>query len=240
MKNKMPLTQFIKNCIALVFVGLNLISLSACGQKASSDFYWYEEAKQDDGSIIVVKKIESNSSFSRKEPGSQNYGYRRPRVELTDPKTGKPILWYPVNLPALLPYALHVHDKVPYMFATFYLGAYGLFGCPIPPYIVFRWEGDKWKRIAMTELPKQFKRRNLLDGAATKIYDGQQWKFIQSGDKVNAESIEQYVRSISELAETGRPYDIYEREIQHKDIGIYEECNGLKNFSTKYDNVELK
>jgi hypothetical protein len=56
MKYKIPLTQFLKNCLALVFIGLNLISLSACGQKTSSDFYWYEEAKQDDGSIIVVKK----------------------------------------------------------------------------------------------------------------------------------------------------------------------------------------
>jgi hypothetical protein len=144
-------------------------------------------------------------------------------------------------LPPLLPYALHVHDKVPYMFATFYLdNSYRAFGCPIPPYIVFRWEGDKWKRIAMTELPKQFKRRNLLNGAAAKIYDGQQWKFIQSGDNVKTDSIEQDVRSSTGLAESGNPHDIYDREIQYKDIGIYEECNGLKNFSTKYDNVELK
>jgi hypothetical protein len=181
---------------------LTLLLIACSEEKKPTEFIWYEEARQDDGSIVLVKKIEKSYSVSRKEPGAENYGYRLPRIEITDPKTGQPITWYPANLPHLLPYALHVHEGVPYVFATFYLtGSYLQWGCPIPPYIVFRWEGDKWKRIPLTALPKQFKRRNLLLAAADQIdiesdqFKG--WKSIEHGDLVKAESIEKFVRGIS-------------------------------------------
>lgn len=222
----------------IVCMLLALGLLQACGK--GKDFFWYEEAVQDDGCIVLVKKIESGHSASRKEPGANNYGYRLPKIELDDPKTGRHITWYPAGLPFLLPYALHVHDKVPYVFATFYLsGSYRSFGCPLPPYIVFRWQGDRWKRIALGELPRQFKRHNLLSTASGQVFNWGAWRFIKAGDKVDAEAIRQYVIKASRGDTTDSPSHLYEKEIQYTDIGPFAECNG-SNRPTEYDNVELK
>jgi hypothetical protein len=225
----------------MLLVALALISAAGCQRSDASDFYWYEEAMQDDGTIVVVKKIESRSHKSRLEPCANNYGYRSPRMELTDPKTGGTISWNPKNLPPLLPYALHVHDKVPYVFAKSYLyGAYRDLGCPTPPYIVFRWDVDRWNRIRLHQLPTIFRRHNLLSGAHTDVAENGIWSPIKQGRTVKAQSIAMYVRSISSESASATPYDRYEREIQYQDIGPYDDLCTKTNQSTQYDNVEIK
>ena len=125
---------------------LILAILMASCHKPNPGWVWYQEAMQDDGSIILVKQIETSLNEARNVPGQQLMGYHRPKLEFADPKTGLPVTWYPLNLPRIFPYALHVHDKVPYLFATFYLtDDYHEFGCPVPPYIVFQWDGGKWE-----------------------------------------------------------------------------------------------
>jgi hypothetical protein len=217
-----------------------LVSLTACGAKSTGELVWYEEAMQDDGTIVVVKKIESGYSVSRKEPGANNYGYRTPKVELTDPKTGKRVTWHPRGLPLLLPYALHFDDGVPYMFATAYLFPdYSAFGCPRPPYIVFRWDGDKWKRIPLSALPRQFKRHNLLGSAGHQLYENETWSYISPGRLVKAESIAMAVGATVPASTKLKPYELYDREIQYADVGPPDDCSGF-NGATKFENVEIK
>jgi hypothetical protein len=218
-----------------------LVTLSACGAK-STELVWYEEAMQDDGSIVIVKKIESGYSASRKEPGANNYGYRSPKVELTDPKTGKRVTWYPRGLPLLLPYALHFDGGVPYMFATAYLFPdYSAFGCPRPPYIVFRWDGDRWKRIPLSALPRPFKRHNLLSSAGQHLYDSETetWSCISPGRVVKAETIAKAVGANRRESAKLEPYEMYAREIQYADVGPPDSCSSF-NGVTKYENVEIK
>lgn len=218
-----------------------LVLVAGCG-KSSTELVWYEEAVQDDGSIVLVKKFEAGYSATRKEPGARTYGYRLPKLEVTDPKTGKQVLWYPRGLPSLLPYALHVHEKVLYVFAIPYLaGAYSELGCPRPPYVVFRWEGDRWKRIALSDVPVQFKRHNLLDSAGGHLYEDGEWFWITPGRVVKAATIEMEVRAMggNPRALKPRPGDLYQREIQYTDLGPDYECSHY-NFPTKFDSVEIK
>lgn len=221
---------------------LAFAALAACGKSGSSELFWYEEALQDDGSIVMVKKYEAGHSATRKEPGANTYGYRLPKLEVTDPKTGKSVLWNPRGLPPLLPYALHVYENILYLFAMPYLaGGHIQFGCQRPPYIVFRWQGDRWKRITLSDLPKQFKRHNLLDAAGDYLYEnGEQFR-ITPGRVVKASTIVMEVRAMSgnPRAFKPRPGNLYEREIQYNDLGPYYECSHY-NFSTTFDNVEIK
>jgi hypothetical protein len=218
---------------------LALATLAACGKTDSKELVWYEEALQDDGSIVLVKKMEAGYSITGKEPGAGTYGYRPLKMEVTDPKTGKPVLWSPRGLPPLMPYALHVHEKVLYVFSIPYLfDGHAQFGCQRPPYILFRWEGDRWKRIGLAELPKRFKRHNLLDSAAYRLHEDGTWFFITPERLVKAGTIEMHVRLIggNPRAFNPRPSDLYEREIQYADLGPYYECSKF-NLPTKYDHV---
>lgn len=221
---------------------LALLALGACGNAGAKELAWYEEAKQDDGTIVLVKKFEAGYAVTPKEPGARTYGYRLPRLEVADPKTGRPVVWNPRGLPPLLPYAMHVHEKVLYVFSIPYLvDGHAKYGCPRPPYIVFRWESERWKRIPLAGLPRQFKRHNLLSAAAHHLHEDGNWFFITPGRVVKAATIEMHVRSIGghPKAARPRPAQLYEREIQYLDLGAYYECSEY-NFPTKYDHVAIK
>jgi 2,4-dienoyl-CoA reductase-like NADH-dependent reductase (Old Yellow Enzyme family) len=99
--------------------------------------------------------------------------------------------------------------------------------------------GASTQRIALSELPRHFKRHNLLSTASGQVFNWSAWRFIKAGDRVDAEAIRQYVSMASRDNSTGRPRHLYEKEIQYTDIGPFAECNG-SNRPTEYDNVELK
>jgi hypothetical protein len=46
---------------------------------------------------------------------------------------------------------------------------YDGFGCPIPPYIVFRHDGRAWGRITLSELPTRFSKANLVGSGAERL-----------------------------------------------------------------------
>ena len=216
------------------------ILMAGCN-KSNPEWAWYQEAMQDDGSIILVKQIETSLNEARNVPGQQLMGYHRPKLEFADPKTGLPVTWYPQNLPRIFPYALHVHDKVPYLFATFYLtDDYHEFGCPVPPYIVFQWDGGKWVRINFSQLPQKFKLHNLLISGERPLVTTQNNDHIKPNQIVDAERIFREIRSIGGPIGTGSPRRRYEQEIQHQNIGLYGECNGHENSPSQYDFLEIK
>jgi len=231
-------------------------------------FYWYEEAKQDDGSIVLVKKIASasglDSGWFGGEPGVNSYGYRFPKVEFEGPKAGETIRWDPFQLYdiaekikgketayQLFPYALHFHNHVPYMFATFFPSyAYHDWGCPIPPYIVWRWEGDYWQRIRLDEVPVRFRRRNLLPSGYSRVngLTGRQGRIFEApGITVTAEQISSWVRSRTwpvegdEKEYSGPVYKLYKHHIHYEDVGDVENCGRGSNVSIpELENVRMK
>lgn len=253
--------------IPIVLLLLLVVAALAYTSSSGDNYtHWYEEAMQDDGGIVLVKKLEraQGGGWFAGEPGVNTYGYRSPIVEFEDPRTGETIRWDPVGslfekvqtikwkerAYQLLPYALHFHENVPYMFATFYpSAAYRDWGCPIPPYIIWRWEGDHWQRIYMEDLPVQFKRRNLLPSAYAEIYrNGDHRRVFETpGITVTAEEVAQWVNSVTwQVEQKGDSYigpvpTIYRHHIHHENIGDIKDCGRGSNAPVpELEHIEMR
>lgn len=126
---------------------------------------WKEEALQPDGAKIVVER-----NVSRK--GRHEIG-QRPAIgdqslTFAMPGTGERVTWEDsysddVGGGNFSPMLLGVLQGRAYVLAS-PKGclSYNKWGRPNPPYVVFRYESKEWKRIALAELPAEFKLPNLI------------------------------------------------------------------------------
>jgi hypothetical protein len=126
---------------------------------------WKEEALQPDGSKVVVER-----SVSRK--GRHEIGQRpaigNQSLTFAMPGTGQQVKWedlYSEDVGGgnFSPMLLGVLQGKAYVLAspTGCL-SYNKWGRPNPPYVIFRYEGKEWKRIALADLPAEFKLPNLI------------------------------------------------------------------------------
>lgn len=126
---------------------------------------WKEEALQPDGSKIVVER-----SVARK--GRHEIGQRpaigNQSLTFAMPGTKQQVTWEDtysedVGNGNFSPMLLGVLQGKAYVLAspTGCL-SYNKWGRPNPPYVVFRYEGKEWKRIALADLPAEFKLPNLI------------------------------------------------------------------------------
>lgn len=155
-------------CIAVMILGGGM---SACADGTS----WKEEVLLHDGSRVVVER--SVVRKGRHEP------FQRPTIgeqslSFVLPATHQRVRWedeYSEDLGSanFLPMMLEIDKDVAYLVAS-PLGclSYNKWGRPNPPYVVFKFQGSDWKRIALQELPARFKTPNLImsspDDAAKK------------------------------------------------------------------------
>ena len=153
--------------LASIAVGILLTaaSLRAFGFLGFGGDSWKEEALQPDGSKIVVER-----SVARK--GRHEIGQRpaigNQSLTFSMPGTGQQVKWedaYSEDVGGgnFSPMLLGVLQGKAYVLAspTGCL-SYNKWGRPNPPYVVFRYEGKEWKRIALAELPVEFKLPNLI------------------------------------------------------------------------------
>jgi hypothetical protein len=126
---------------------------------------WKEDALQNDGSIVVVKRWQDRR-------GRHEIGQEPPigdqSIKFALPKSGKTITWRDeysqdvggANFTIL---ALHILKNIPYLI-TNPAGclAYNKWGRPNPPYVIFRYENNGWKQIKLMKLPDEFKELNLV------------------------------------------------------------------------------
>lgn len=153
------------------FSAVGLILAMGASMNANAGFFgfggssWKEEALQPDGTKVVVER-----SVSRK--GRHEIGQRSAigdqSLAFTLPGTGQRIKWEDtytedVGNGNFSPLLLGVSQGKAYVVAspTGCL-SYNKWGRPNPPYLVFRHEGSEWKRIALGDLPAEFKRPNLI------------------------------------------------------------------------------
>jgi hypothetical protein len=141
----------IKTYLALV---LFTLCLFGCGRKLD----WAQEAPLYDGRILVVER---HSEFGPSFPG--NSGMEITQIlAFRHPDTGNRISWHIPE--GLLPVMIDFDKGTPYYVLTEYtISDYNTWGCPNPPYLVYRYEQGKWTRIAFEELPQRFLARNLVD-----------------------------------------------------------------------------
>lgn len=147
-----------------IFIGvtnMNAVGFLGFGNTAS----WKEEVLLHDGSKIIVERWQkrgvSREIGQRPDISDQS-------ITFTIPGTKKIVSWkdeYSKEIAGsnftLL--ALHILNSTPYIITTPHLClSYNKWGRPNPPYVIFKFESNKWKRIGLTMLPLDFKNINLV------------------------------------------------------------------------------
>ena len=119
-----------------------------------------------DGSKIIVERWQKHGG--RSEPG-QEAGISDQSISFTIPGTNKTVKWEDeasVELGGRANFyliALHIINNTPYILAEPRLFiSHNKWGCPNPPYVIFKYENKEWKRIEIAELPMVFKSINLV------------------------------------------------------------------------------
>lgn len=145
-----------------------LVGMSACALAGALPFSgdsWQEEVLLHDGSKIVVERTVERGG--RHEIG-QKPPYKEQRLSFTMPGTEHTIAWedhYSDDLGQanFLPMALDLVGGTPYL-VVYPMGclAYNKWARPNPPYVIFQYQGNEWKRIPLQELPAEITTPNLI------------------------------------------------------------------------------
>lgn len=126
---------------------------------------WKEEVLLHDGHKIIVKR--SQNYGGRHEIG-QSSPVKEHTITFDLPDSGKAISWTSeygddlgrTNFNLL---ALHILNGTPYLVTEPNLClSYNKWGRPNPPYVIFKYEGKEWQRVALSEFPAEFKTINLI------------------------------------------------------------------------------
>jgi hypothetical protein len=150
----------------LVFIALAITSINACGYLGIfGEASWKEEVLLHDGSKIIVKRWQKTINVYSYEKSTL---LQRQSLNFKHPKTREKIVWKDgptegirnANFRLL---AFHIKDNTPYIITEAYdCFSYNKWGRPNPPYIIFKYEGEEWKRIAIHDLPSELTSINLM------------------------------------------------------------------------------
>jgi hypothetical protein len=140
---------------------LTVTSMEACGFLGFGD----TAVLLHDGSKIVVKRWYKRGG--NHELG-QRPGIKEQTLSFTLPGAWREITWKDdysedVGRSNFTLVAFHILNSTPYIIATpRSCLAYNKWGRPNPPYVIFKFEGNEWKRIGLPDLPLAFSNINLV------------------------------------------------------------------------------
>ncbi len=142
------------------------IAVSACAQSGKSGGdSWKEEVLLHDGQKIIVER--SQTYGGRHEIG-QAVPAKEHIIRFKTPNSNVQLSWASeygeelgrTNFNLL---ALHIKQGTAYLVAEPNLClSYNKWGRPNPPYVFFKFEDKEWKRIALVDVPFEFKTINLI------------------------------------------------------------------------------
>lgn len=146
------------------------VSLTACGLGKSS---WKEEVRLHDGSKIVVTRTQIHGGIGElgQSPISEQ------TISFTLPSSNQLITWQDkhgndISRANFDLRAIHILNGVPYIITSPNLClSYNKWGRPNPPYVYFKYVGNTWQRIKLSELPKEFITFNVVQN---NIYKGEE------------------------------------------------------------------
>jgi hypothetical protein len=141
-------------------------AMSACAQigRGGADS-WKEEVLLHDGQTIIVER--SQTYGGRQEVG-QSLPVKEHTIRFAPPSSTTPISWTSeygdelgrTNFNLL---AVHIKQGTPYIVVEPNLClSYNKWGRPNPPYVIFKYDGREWQRVALSEVPTEFKSINLI------------------------------------------------------------------------------
>ena len=130
------------------------VSLTACGKTID----WKQEVKLHDGRVIVVDRQSKISGTVFPENVTLEF---EQTLTFRHPDSGERIEW---KLPqGLQPVSFDFDRGTPYYVLHAHTVAdYNNWGCPNPPYLVYRYQQGNWNPVAFGELPPHFGKRNVL------------------------------------------------------------------------------
>ena len=141
------------------------LSMSACSKTSS----WKEEVLLHDGSILIVERFFNLGGYPAIE--SRERAPLNETVTFTHPQTGKKVVWktdFRDSVPEASDLNLILLDivkGVPYV-ATYPTAciAYNKWKRPNPPQVLFKYEGNQWRRIDIAEFPMELSNANVIVG----------------------------------------------------------------------------
>lgn len=162
MRNNLGLFRAFKAVGLVLALG---ISMSAdAGLFGFGGTSWKEEALQNDGSKIIVER--SITLGGRHEIG-QEPPIKEQSLSFVMPGSHQSVSWKDefseeLGTANFLPMQLDVSENTAYLVAA-PMGclSYNKWGRPNPPYVVFKYQDNAWKRVPLQSLPTKFKQLNL-------------------------------------------------------------------------------
>lgn len=143
------------------------VSMNAYGFGEES---WKEEVLLHDGRKVIVER--SQTRGGRYEIG-QEVPIAEHKVSFVLPGTHETVTWetkggLDTRESILILLALDIVKGVPYI-ATHPPGsvAYKKWDSPNPPYVFFKYDGQRWQRITLDEFPAEIKEANVVIGILT-------------------------------------------------------------------------
>jgi hypothetical protein len=152
--------------LAVFFGVIGVMAFNFFGLGGSA--HWKEEVLLHEGTKIIVKR--SQTRGGRGEIGQSPI--REHSITFTLPGSNKRITWKDEfskdvghsNFDLL---ALHILNDTPYIVTSSYgCLSYNKWGRPNPPYIFFRYDGDVWQRVHLSDFPDEFKEINMVINAS--------------------------------------------------------------------------
>ncbi len=172
-------------------------SMSACAGIFSHSKGWKEEVQLHDGRVLVVERHFNLDGYPT--PDSHERALLDETITFALPESKQKIYWTtefrqdtpePNSLGALL---LDVVGGVPYL-ATSPAGciSYNKWGRPNPPYVLFKYVNEEWKRIPLDEFPSELVHSNLMSTPDSRMlksyYTVEQVKGQMQGRNISAEA----------------------------------------------------
>lgn len=185
--------------------GVGLILMMGASMNADAGWFnrakvWKEEALLHDGKILVVERHSNPADYL--VPGSSEPPALDESLAFTLPGTNQRVSWkteYRNDSPelnSLTPLLLDIVGGVPYL-ATSPAGciAYNKWGRPNPPYILFKYEHEKWERIPLQEFPSELVRANLMGKPPLELLKPY-YTVEQSKGWAQGKNVAEYVKTI--------------------------------------------
>ena len=146
-------------------IGLVLVigvGMSAC---VPNTYTWKEEVLLQDGGKLIAERTVVRGGGS--EIG-QEQQIKEQSLTFTLPSTNERVSWEDkftddTGGENFLPMLLEIRKDVAYLVVnSMAILSYNKWDQPNPPYVVFKYQGKTWKRIALEELPREFTVPNLI------------------------------------------------------------------------------